>query len=99
MLKSFGCVETSKTMAIFKDNLGGCHLLSGDDITNDADFSVDDQTDNNGLSINYKGGDPNYSLKMNIACDTSSLFTGDTFTANGTSFVGNFKSSTGCKKG
>jgi hypothetical protein len=54
-LAHFGCDPNAKTMAIYNDT-NGCHLLSGDDITNDADFSVDDQTDNNGISINYKGG-------------------------------------------
>lgn len=55
-LTHFGCDPTAKTMAIFQDLLGKCHVLSGDDITNDADFSVDDQNDNNGISIDYKGG-------------------------------------------
>jgi hypothetical protein len=41
ILTYFGCDPNAKTMAIYKDSKG-CHLLSGDDISNDADFSVDD---------------------------------------------------------
>ena len=51
LLTHFGCSPNAKTMAIFQDKLGACHLLSGSDITKDADFSVDDQNDNNGISI------------------------------------------------
>jgi Domain of unknown function (DUF4203) len=100
ILKYYGCDENAKTMAIFKDT-NGCHLLSGDDITNDADFSVDDQTDNNGISINYKGGQSGYSLRLNIACDTDSknLFVDPSLKGPASTLVGSFNSSTGCKKG
>ncbi len=40
-------------MAIFVDKNGKCHILSGSDISNDADFSVADTNDNNGIDINY----------------------------------------------
>lgn len=73
-LEGLGCKPTAKTMAAFKDANGACHILSGQDTTKDADFSVDNITQNNGLQIQYKNGDGSFNLKLNLECDKSFPF-------------------------
>ena len=54
--------------------LAECHSLSGADPTKDSEYAVLNSDDNDGLTINYKGGDichddTPYQLTINIKCD------------------------------
>ncbi len=87
-------------MAIYIDNNDKCHILSGSDITKNADFNVDDQQDDDGLQINYSGGDAGYTFSLNIHCDKGNVFSGAQLDdTTGTEIVGRFNSKTGCKYG
>jgi len=97
-----GCNTDAQTMAIFVDKNGSCHILSGSDISNDADFSVADTNDNNGIDINYNGGDGSYNFKLSIGCDSSAVpprLKNESFSVDGRNIFGTFRSSTGCKTG
>jgi len=46
-----------------------CVTLSGDSPTKNAAFNVSDPDNNDGLAIEYSGGDEGYILKVDIQCD------------------------------
>jgi hypothetical protein len=98
------CNPEDSTMAVLRDgDTGGCVRLSGPDPTNDAAFSVLNETINDGLRITYSGGDANYSFALNIPCNHSTPFNALPFffdynyTTNQTVMVGAFESQFGCQ--
>lgn len=99
------CSADKKTMGI-ATTTSTCTTLTGSNPTDDAEFEVDDQDNNDGLRINYKGGDKcteteNYSLTVHIQCD-SSIEGVETYTVDETNPCAKsitFKNKVGCKNG
>ena len=67
-LTKYGCDSTLKTMAVFIDTNKKCHSLSGPDMNSNADYQVYDPKNNNGLQINYKGGESGYNFTLDMQC-------------------------------
>lgn len=62
-------------MSVLKDNsTGACHILTGNNPTEDTSFNILNTDDDNGLAITYKGGDPNYGLVVDMTCDGNQVF-------------------------
>lgn len=99
-LTALGC-RITQTMAVFIDETNKCHILSGSDITKNANFDVDNKTTNDGLRINYNGGDAGYNMTLEVKCMSGkNIFAGEVLTAfTGGAIGGKFNSYTGCKSG
>ena len=98
------CNAEDSTMAVLRDSgTGECFRLSGPDPTNDAAFSVLNETTNDGLRITYSGGDANYSFALNIPCNHDTPFNligfnlNYNYTTNQTDLEGSFESQFGCE--
>ena len=60
-----------ESMAVLRNTSelgGGCVTLSGPDPTKNAAFTVANETANDGININYSGGDPGWNLTIQIQC-------------------------------
>lgn len=91
------CDAGLKTMAILFDGTT-CTKLSGDNPTSNAEFSVADEEDDDGLIITYSGGDGDTQLTVEIDCNKDDLFIDNKLDiSNPKSLKASFKSSAGCK--
>lgn len=75
-----------------------CVTLSGESPTKNAAFNVSDPDNNDGLAIQYTGGDEGYKLTVDIQCDHDNKFVPlTTAFADDAALLISFKSQFGCK--
>ena len=94
------CKPGYGTMAVIRDapNKGDCIQLSGDDPTKNAKITEKSPTSDDGVYLNFNGGDPNYNLTMDIQClkgvpyEPVGINAGD-----GKNITVSFKSQVGCR--
>lgn len=99
VLTTNGCDSKLETMAILTDGVT-CVSLSGKDPTKNADFEVGNEDDDDGLAINYSGGQEGYDLTVNLICDKDTTFSDNTLDALANDNIkASFHSKTGCKNG
>jgi Domain of unknown function (DUF4203) len=97
------CEPSKETMAVLReyDSEGtetGCYTLSGSSPTKNAAFNVSDPDNNDGLGIDYTGGDEGYNLYVDVQCDHNTDFDGETSSlALNNHLLISFKTKYGCK--